>query len=79
MGIAADRGVVDNRPAPPREHPRQHPGGEVGDRDEVDLEHRVDLVDVLLLEQAARDEAGVVEQQIDPAQIVAELRTARVD
>jgi hypothetical protein len=37
----------------------------VRDRDEVDLEHRVDLVEVLVLEQPAGHAAGVVDEDVD--------------
>ena len=48
---------------------REHARGEVGDRDEVDLEHRVDRVHLLLLEQPAGHLAGVVDEQVDVAQV----------
>ena len=67
-GVAADARVVDDLPAPPLQHRRQQQLGQVHDRDQVDLEHRVDLVDVLLLEQAAGHEAGVVDEQVDVRQ-----------
>ncbi len=35
---------------------------EVGDRDQIGLEHRVDLAHVLLLEQSAGHLAGVVHE-----------------
>ena len=79
MGVAADRGVVDDLAAPALEHPGEHAGGQVGDADEVDLEHRVHQLHVLLLEQSAGDQAGVVEQHVDAPEIIAELIAARVD
>ena len=72
IGVAADRGVVDHRAAPGREHLRQHAVGEVGDRDEVDLEHRVDGLHLLLLEQPAGHLSRVVDEQVDRGQLVAE-------
>jgi len=66
--VAADRRVVDDQPAPALEHARQQPGGQVRDRDEVHLEHRVDVVEWLLLQQPARHQAGVVDQDVDRRQ-----------
>jgi len=34
-------------------------------RGEIDLEHRVDVVDILLLEQATGHQARVVEEDVD--------------
>ena len=46
------------------------------DRDQVDLEHRVDRLHVLLLEQPAGHLAGVVDEQVD---VLVQRVGARVD
>ena len=74
--VAADRGVVDDRAAAALEHARQQAAGQVRDADEVDLEHRVHRVHVLLLEQPAGHLAGVVDQEVDR---LVDRRGARVD
>jgi len=66
--VARDARVVDDLAVAAPEHAGQQRTGEMGHRDEVDLEHRVDLVEVLLLEQAAGETAGVVDEQIDVRQ-----------
>jgi len=68
-GVAADARVVHDRAAAALEHPRQDQLGQVHEPDEVDLEHRVDVVGLLLLEQAAGHEARVVHEQIDRGQL----------
>ena len=50
----------------------------MGDGDEVDLEHRVDRFHVLLLEQAARHQPGVVDEQVDRRELGGERVGARV-
>ena len=77
--VAADRRVVDDLAACRAHHPRQDARGQVRDRDEVDLEHRVDVLDVLLLQQAAGHPPGVVDEQADRVEVVAERVDARVD
>jgi hypothetical protein len=77
--VADDRGVVDDRARAAREHARQHALGEVHDRDEVDLEHRVDRGGVLLLEQAADELAGVVDEDVGLGEAGAERGDRLVD
>jgi len=63
--VAADARVVHDRAAAALDHPREEQLGEVDDAHEVHLEHRVDVAGLLLLEQAAGHEAGVVHEQVD--------------
>ena len=66
VGVAADRRVVDDHAAAALEHARAARAlVRCATRDEVDLEHRVDRVHVLLLEQPAGHLAGVVDEQVD--------------
>jgi len=63
-GVAADAGVVHDLPVVALDHPGQQQLRQVDEPDEVHLEHRVDVVDLLLLEQAAGHQPGVVHEQI---------------
>jgi len=63
--VAADARVVHDLALAALEHPRQRAPGQVDEPDEVDLEHRVDLVHVLLLEQAAGELPRVVHEQVE--------------
>ena len=65
MRVPGDAGVVDHLAAPSGDHGRQERVRELDRAEQVDLEHRVDLVEVLLLEQATGHAAGVIDEQID--------------
>jgi len=65
-GVAADARVVHDGAAAALDHPREKQLREVHEAHEVHLEHRVDVVGLLLLEQAAGHEAGVVHEQLHP-------------
>jgi len=51
------------------DHAGQYELREVHETHEIDLEHRVDRLGVLLLEQSAGHEAGVVHEQVDRRQL----------
>src|ERR1700735_3905567 len=71
VGIATDRCVVDDRSLPPGEHPREYAPREMDNPHQVHLEHRVYLVDRLLLQQSAGHQPGVVHEQVDLLQVIA--------
>jgi hypothetical protein len=51
----------------------------VRDRDGVHLEHRVHRLDLLLLEQPAGHQAGVVDEHVDSPQLLTELLAAALE
>ena len=61
---------VENLAAAPSEHPGEERGGQADGRHEVDRQHLVDLGVGCLLDPAALGDAGVVDQQVDAAELV---------